>query len=136
VSNSHGSPFCLCEPFALCHSEGVERPKNLAQGKLREAISANLYCLCEERQRRSNLSGWEMRGNKTLPQNPTEIAAALRASQRYWLVAHRDCHGTTCLATTWKSYSTSLGTEISHSAGVSQTLLSESEKGGNAALII
>lgn len=24
------------EPVDLCHSEGVERPKNLAQGKLRE----------------------------------------------------------------------------------------------------
>ena len=24
------------EPFASCHSEGAERPKNLIQGKLRE----------------------------------------------------------------------------------------------------
>ena len=24
------------EPFAFCHSEGAERPKNLTQGKLRE----------------------------------------------------------------------------------------------------
>ena len=31
--------YHLCEPFALCHSEGVERAKNLAQDKLREAIS-------------------------------------------------------------------------------------------------
>jgi len=31
---------CHCEPFASCHSEGEKRPKNLAQGKLRETISA------------------------------------------------------------------------------------------------
>ena len=31
---------CNCEPFASCHSEGAKRPKNLAQGRLREAISA------------------------------------------------------------------------------------------------
>jgi sugar phosphate isomerase/epimerase len=31
--------YCHCEPFASCHSEGEKRPKNLAQGKLREAIS-------------------------------------------------------------------------------------------------
>ncbi len=30
---------CHCEPFASCHSDGEKRPKNLAQGKLREAIS-------------------------------------------------------------------------------------------------
>jgi len=30
---------CHCEPFASCHSEGEKRPKNLAQDKLREAIS-------------------------------------------------------------------------------------------------
>jgi sugar phosphate isomerase/epimerase len=30
---------CHCEPFASCHSEGEKRPKNLAQGRLREAIS-------------------------------------------------------------------------------------------------
>ena len=28
-----------CEPFASCHSEGAKRPKNLAQDRLREAIS-------------------------------------------------------------------------------------------------
>ncbi len=28
--------FCPPEPFAPCHSEGAKRPKNLAQGKLRE----------------------------------------------------------------------------------------------------
>jgi chorismate synthase len=32
---------CHCEPFASCHSEGEKRPKNLAQDKLREAISIN-----------------------------------------------------------------------------------------------
>ena len=35
------NPYCLCEPFGFCHSEGEERPKNLAQGKLREAIQAD-----------------------------------------------------------------------------------------------
>ena len=30
---------CHCESFASCHSEGEKRPKNLAQDKLREAIS-------------------------------------------------------------------------------------------------
>ena len=30
---------CHCAPFAPCHSEGAERPKNLAQDGLREAIS-------------------------------------------------------------------------------------------------
>ena len=35
------NPYCHCEPFGFCHSEGEERPKNLAQGKLREAISVD-----------------------------------------------------------------------------------------------
>jgi len=30
---------CHSEPFASCHSEGEKRPKNLAQGKLREESS-------------------------------------------------------------------------------------------------
>ena len=30
------TPSCHSDPFALCHFEGVKRPKNLAQDKLRE----------------------------------------------------------------------------------------------------
>jgi len=39
IINEGRESSCHCEPFASCHSEGEKRPKNLAQGKLREAIS-------------------------------------------------------------------------------------------------
>ena len=34
-----------CKPFALCHSEGEKRPKNLTQGELREAIAKEFEAL-------------------------------------------------------------------------------------------
>jgi len=42
---------CHSEPFAPCHSEGAKRPKNLAQGKLREESHAAQDRLREESHR-------------------------------------------------------------------------------------
>ncbi|MQY56157.1 MAG: hypothetical protein GH152_02845 [Dehalococcoidia bacterium] len=41
MASCHCEPFASChsEPSTLCHSEGAERSKNLAQDRLRVAIS-------------------------------------------------------------------------------------------------
>jgi len=49
---------CHCEPFASCHSEGEKRPKNLAQDKLREAISEVVRAMELDKKIRAKAIRW------------------------------------------------------------------------------
>jgi len=49
---------CHCEPFASCHSEGEKRPKNLAQDKLREAISEVVRAMELDKKTRAKAIRW------------------------------------------------------------------------------
>ena len=91
-------PFCHCE-----RSEAIsnlpclcERSEAIAANGRREetkyspkALAATPPRLPRHSVPRNDIGWW-----------PTEIARALRASQRHWLVVYRDCRGTSCLATT------------------------------------